>query len=136
MEKGHEIWYWNVRSLYGAGSLTATARDLARNNLDVVGVQKVRWDKGGMVRAGDYSFFLMEKEMKIVIWEQDFFVHHRIVSAVNPLTPNDPYSRRTAPLTSKRCILYIYSTDTGTEYFKHGIYCPFFSPPFKMQFVS
>ena len=45
----------------------------------------------------------------------------------NPLTPNDPYSDRTAPLTSKRCILYIYSTNTGTEYFKHGIYCPFFS---------
>ena len=45
----------------------------------------------------------------------------------NPLTPNDPYSGRTAPLTSKRCILYIYSTNTGTEYFKHGIYCPFFS---------
>jgi len=41
------------------------------------------------------------------------------------LTPNDPYSGRTAPLTSKRCILYIYSTNTGTEYFKHGIYCPF-----------
>jgi len=33
---------------------------------------------------------------------------------------------RTAPLTSKRFILYIYSTNTGTEYFKHGIYCPFF----------
>jgi len=44
----------------------------------------------------------------------------------NPLTPNDRYSGRTAPLTSKRCILYIYSTDIGTEYFKHGIYCPFF----------
>jgi len=28
----------------------------------------------------------------------------------NPLTPNDPYSGRTAPLNSKRCILYIYST--------------------------
>jgi len=25
----------------------------------------------------------------------------------NPLTPNDHYSGRTAPLTSKRCILYI-----------------------------
>ena len=37
----------------------------------------------------------------------------------NPLTPNDPYSGRTAPLTSKRCILYIYSTNTGTEYFNH-----------------
>jgi len=43
------------------------------------------------------------------------------------LTPNDPYNGRTAPLTSKRCILYIYSTNTGTEYFKHGIYCTFFS---------
>ena len=46
---------------------------------------------------------------------------------VNPLTPNDPYSGRTAPLTSKRCILYIYSTNISTEYFKHGIYSPFFS---------
>jgi len=44
----------------------------------------------------------------------------------NPLTPNDHYSGRTAPLTSKRCILYIYSTNIGTEYFKHGIYFPFF----------
>jgi len=41
--------------------------------------------------------------------------------------PNDLYNVRTAPLTSKRCILYIYSTNIGTEYFKHGIYSPFFS---------
>jgi len=40
---------------------------------------------------------------------------------INPLTPNDPYSGRTAPLTSKRSILYIYSTNIGTAYFKHGI---------------
>ena len=45
---------------------------------------------------------------------------------INPLTPNDDYSGRTAPLTSKRCILYIYSTNRGTEYFKHCIYSPFF----------
>ena len=45
----------------------------------------------------------------------------------NPLTPNDHYIGRTAPLTSKRCILYIYSTNIGTEYFKRGIYSPFFS---------
>jgi len=36
---------------------------------------------------------------------------------INPLTPNDHYSGRTAPLTSKHCILYIYSTNIGTEYF-------------------
>jgi hypothetical protein len=42
------------------------------------------------------------------------------------LTPNDPYRGRTAPLTSKSCILYIYSTNLGTEYFKHAINPPFF----------
>jgi hypothetical protein len=46
---------------------------------------------------------------------------------INPLTPNGPYSGRTAPLTSKPCVLYIYSTNIGFEYFKHGIYSPFFS---------
>ena len=45
---------------------------------------------------------------------------------LNPLTPNDHYSGRTVPLTSKRCILYFYSTNVGTAYFKHGIYSPFF----------
>jgi len=53
----------------------------------------------------------------------------------NPLTLNDHYRGRTAPLTSKRCILYIYSTNIGAEYFKHGVYSPFFFL-FKMQFVS
>ena len=45
----------------------------------------------------------------------------------NPLTPNDHYSGRTAPLTSKCCILYIYSTNIGAEYFKDGVYSPFLS---------
>ena len=45
---------------------------------------------------------------------------------LNPLTPNDLYSGRTASLTSERCILYISSTNIGTEYFKYGIYSPFF----------
>ena len=45
----------------------------------------------------------------------------------NRLTPNDLYMGRTAPLTSKRCILYVYSTNVGTEYFKNALYSPFFS---------
>ena len=53
---------------------------------------------------------------------------------INLLTPNVNYSGRTAPLTSERSILYIYSTNIGTEYFKHDIYSPLFL--FKMQFVS
>ena len=43
----------------------------------------------------------------------------------NPLTSNDPYRGRTAPLTSKRCIFYIYWTTIGTEYFKHTVNSPF-----------
>ena len=46
-------------------------------------------------------------------------------SSINPLTSND-YSGRTTLLTSKRCILYIYSTNISAEYFKHSIYSLFF----------
>ena len=53
------------------GSLTAAARELARYKLDLVGLQEARWDKGGTVRAGDYNFS-MEKEKKIVKWDQNF----------------------------------------------------------------
>ena len=49
------------------------------------------------------------------------------LTRLNPLTPNDPYSGRTAPPTSKRCSIYIYSTNVGTEYFERGIYSPFSS---------
>ena len=48
------------------------------------------------------------------------------IGFLNPLKPNDPYSGHTAPLTSKRCILYIYSTNICTEYFKYDIYARFF----------
>ena len=60
-------------------------------------------------------------------------MHKLFVSGVgvrgyfNRLTPNDPYIGRNAPLTSKCCILYIYSTNIGTEYFKHALHSPFFS---------
>jgi hypothetical protein len=42
----------------------AAARELARYTckLDLVGVQEVRWDKEGTVKAGDYSFFLWERK--------------------------------------------------------------------------
>jgi hypothetical protein len=45
----------------------------------------------------------------------------------NPLNPSVPYMGRTAQLTSRRCILYIYSTNTGTEHFKHAAHSPFSS---------
>ena len=47
-------------------------------------------------------------------------------ATINHLMPNNDYSCHTAPLTPKRCILYIYLTNKGTEYFKPGIHSPFF----------
>ena len=47
----------NIRSLYGASEITAAARELVRYKLDLVGMQEIRWDKGGAVREGDYNFF-------------------------------------------------------------------------------
>jgi len=38
---------------------------------------------------------------------------------INHLTPNGHYMGRTVQLTSRFCILYIYSTNIRTEYFKH-----------------
>ena len=51
---------WNIRSFYCAGSLKAAATELMRFKLDVVGVQEVRWDKRGTVRAGEYIFFYLK----------------------------------------------------------------------------
>jgi len=62
-----------------------------------------------------------------VFWHRYIAMRCKIFEvAFNSLTPNDDYSGHTAPLTSKCCILYIYSTNIGTEYFKHGINSPFF----------
>jgi hypothetical protein len=45
---------------------------------------------------------------------------------INHLRPNGHFSGRTAPLTSRHCILYIYSTNIHTEYFKHAAHAPYF----------
>jgi hypothetical protein len=47
---------WNVRSLYRSGSLKTVSGELAKYKLDLVGLQEVRWDKGGTEPAGDYTF--------------------------------------------------------------------------------
>jgi len=60
MEKDIKIGTWNTRSLYRLVSLRIAARELSRYKLELVCV-KVKWNKGGTLRAGDFNFFFMEK---------------------------------------------------------------------------
>jgi len=46
---------------------------------------------------------------------------------INLWTPNVNYSWRTAPLTSKVAFYIFIQQILSSEYFKHGIYSPFFS---------
>jgi hypothetical protein len=48
---------WNVRSLYMANSFMTVAKEMSKYKLDLVGVQKVRWDRGGTQPAGEYTLF-------------------------------------------------------------------------------
>jgi hypothetical protein len=46
---------WNVKSLYGAGSLVTISKELSKYKLDLVGVQVI-WEGGGTELA-EYTFF-------------------------------------------------------------------------------
>jgi len=58
--------------------------------------------------------------------KQTAFWRGRNGEYIKCLKYSDPYRGRSAPLNSKRCVFYIYSSNIGTEYFKHVIYSPFF----------
>jgi hypothetical protein len=68
----------NIRSLNGSGQLTTVARELSRYKIDPIGVQEVRWDKGGIKRRKLY--FFIEKKTKIVNL-QDFFTPQNSINS-------------------------------------------------------
>jgi exonuclease III len=73
---------WNVRILYRAGSLKTVKRELRKYKPDLVGVQEVRWVKGGTERAEDYTFFYGARNEDHQLGTGSF-VHKRIMSAVS-----------------------------------------------------
>jgi hypothetical protein len=61
--------------------LKTVARELGKYQLDLVGVQEVRWEKGGTERAENYTFFYGKRNEDHKLGT-GFIVHKRIISAV------------------------------------------------------
>jgi hypothetical protein len=63
------------------GLLRTVARELGKYKLYLVGVQEVRWEKGGTEWAEDYTFFYGQETGDHQL-ETGFFIHETIVSVV------------------------------------------------------
>jgi exonuclease III len=72
---------WNVRSMYRAGSLRTVAEEISKYKLDLVAVQKIRWDGNGTEPAGEYTFFYGKGNENHELGT-GIFVHKRLMSVV------------------------------------------------------
>jgi hypothetical protein len=70
----------NVWILYWEGSLITIAREIAHYKLHLVGLQGVRWCRGGTAPAGEYIFFYGNGNENHELGTE-FFVYGRIISS-------------------------------------------------------
>jgi hypothetical protein len=78
---------WNIRRLYRVGFLMTVSRELSRYSLDLVEVQKVRWEGSCNAAAGEDTFFYGKGNENHELGT-GFFVHKRFLSTVKRVIHN------------------------------------------------
>jgi hypothetical protein len=95
------------------------AREMSKYTLDLVGVQEVRWDRGGTEPAGDYAFFYGKGNKKHILGTS-VFVHKRIVSAVKGVEFVS-YRMSYIILRSRWCDIIVLNVHASTEDTIHDV---------------
>jgi hypothetical protein len=90
-----------------------------------VGVEEVSWDKGCIVRTGDYTLFCGKGKWKSSIWNRSF-VRHKILLTVNTVEfTGDRMSYTSTVLRGRWCnviSLNAQSTEDKSDELKHNFY--------------
>jgi hypothetical protein len=58
LDKDGFFWIKDLsKGIWRVGSLMTVSRELSRYRLNLVRVQEVRWEGGGTISTGEYTFF-------------------------------------------------------------------------------
>jgi exonuclease III len=95
------------------GSLMTVAKAISKYRLELVGVQEVRWDKGGTKPVGEYTIFYGKGNENHEL-HAGFFAHKRIIlAAMGVESVSDRMSYIT--LRGRWCDIIVPNVHTSTE---------------------